>query len=74
MYTYVDHDRLDEYIAEQYESYMAQNCTCASSDKECDCMTLSEFEDDHMYVLEQSYLSSLDLDLNLEELSRCLDY
>ncbi len=43
-------DKWDEYVSEQYEEYMAQNCTCATSDEECPCMTLQQFNN---YCLDQ---------------------
>lgn len=45
-------DNWDDYILEQYEIYIAENCTCASSDEDCPCMSLARFSDHHFKELE----------------------
>lgn len=42
-----------DYISEQYEEYMAENCTCSSSDEECTCMSFEKFSDSHMQDLQE---------------------
>lgn len=32
-----------EYLLDQYHLYMEQNCTCATSEDECLCMTFEQF-------------------------------
>jgi hypothetical protein len=44
-----------DYISEQYEYYMAQNCTCARSDDDCNCMTFKQFEANYIKHLQDQW-------------------
>lgn len=44
-----------DYISEQYEDYMAQNCTCDRNGEECICLTFEEFENTHLKDLQDEW-------------------
>jgi hypothetical protein len=48
-----------DYITEQYEDYMAQNCICDRSEDPCPCMKFEEFEHLHILSVKESYADSL---------------
>lgn len=44
-----------DYISEQYEEYMMQNCTCHRSDEECNCITFEQFEANYVQDLQDQW-------------------
>ena len=44
-----------DHISELYEQYMADHCTCASSDEECTCMGFEEFSDSYVEELREAW-------------------
>lgn len=44
-----------DYISEQYEDYMAQNCTCHRSDEECTCLSFEAFEEEYLQNLRDAW-------------------
>lgn len=44
-----------EYLLEQYHLYVDQNCTCASSEDDCLCLTYEQFSMRHVQELQQEW-------------------
>jgi hypothetical protein len=47
------------YLELQYEQYIEQNCTCASSDEECPCYTFDQFCEMHIQQLKNEWAEIL---------------
>jgi len=48
-------ERWSNFISDQYDEYIKENCTCNAD--ECSCISFQEFESDYLESLENQWLA-----------------